>query len=259
MYSRFQLSYKKFNQQYYDLGLKLFNKQKLNTHSLLDHYLSKDGIINGSDLQADWFPQVDADIFLSHSHTDEKLAITLAGMLSTLDLNVFIDSTIWGYSGNLLQEIDDEYCLNDDSRTYNYKKRNKSTSHVHMMLATALNMLIDKTECLMFLNTPNSISSRGIHEETNSPWLYAELATSKLVRRQELGLYRKEISKSVRLQAKLFSESFEFRYKVNLNHLIRLSEVDLLKWQLEFFTTMPRPDNALDILYGQIDEKKLNS
>ncbi|XHR95574.1 hypothetical protein ACFJIV_02380 [Mucilaginibacter sp. UC70_90] len=259
MYSRFQLAYKKFDQGYYDSGLKLFNQQKSKTHALLDQYLSKNGVIKGSELQADWFPQVDADIFLSHSHADQKFAISLAGMLSKLNLNVFIDSTIWGYADELLQEIDDEYCVNDDGRTYNYKKRNKSTSHVHMMLATAINMMIDKTECLMFLNTPNSISSDGIGSETNSPWLYAELATSKLVRREELGRYRKEISKSVRSQTKLYSESFEIHYRVDLNHLIPLSEVDLLKWQLDYLTEFPSPSNALDVLYEQIEEKMLNS
>lgn len=259
MYSRFQLTHKKFNQEYYEQGLKLYNEQEGRTRTLLEKYLSKDGVIKGSELQAGWFPQVDADIFLSHSHADQKLAISLAGMLSNLDLKVFIDSTIWGYSDTLLQSLDDKYCLNDDKRTYNYKKRNRSTSHVHMMLATALNMMIDKTECLMFLNTPNSIRSDSLDKETNSPWLYAELSTSRVIRRQELRAYRKPISKGVSTQTKLFSESFEVRYKVDLDHLLPLNEVDLLKWQLAYLSSFPGPENALDLLYDQIDEEMLNS
>lgn len=255
MYSRFQLNYKALNPDHYKLGLELFTQQKLNTQKTLDKYLSIDGTIDGSDLQDNWFPQVKADIFLSHSHADQDLAISLAGMLSKLNLNVFIDSTIWGYSDELLQEIDNEYCLNNDGKTYNYKTRNKSTSHVHMMLATALNMMIDKTECLMFLNTPNSISSDGFKNETHSPWLYAELAASKFIRRQELNDYRDTLSKGIESETKLFSESFEMRFRVDLSDLIELDQNDLLMWQIDYFTSFPTPDNALDLLYKAIEDK----
>lgn len=42
-------------------------------------------------------------------------------------------------------------------KTYDYNLRNYTTSHVHMMLATALTEMIDNTECIMFYNTPNSV------------------------------------------------------------------------------------------------------
>lgn len=53
-------------------------------------------------MQSYWFPKINADIFLSHSHKDEKLIIAFAGWLKdTFNLDVFIDSCIWGYSNDL--------------------------------------------------------------------------------------------------------------------------------------------------------------
>jgi hypothetical protein len=37
--------------------------------------------------------------------------------------------------------------------------------------------MIDNTECLVFLNTPNSITSQGVVKRTHSPWLFMELLT----------------------------------------------------------------------------------
>ena len=64
------------------------------------------------------------------------------------------------------------------------------TSHVHMMLDTALTEMIDNTECIMFYNTPNSVlladDLQKIKNEkkkvTLSPWIYHELAMTSLVR-----------------------------------------------------------------------------
>src|SRR5690606_35011062 len=161
-----------------------------------------------------WFPQIDADIFISHSHSDEKMAILLAGWLKeTLGVYVFIDSCIWGYSNDLLRQIDNKHCLNPSGETYSYEKRNNSTSHVHMMLSTALNMMIDKTECLFFLNTPNSISTKEVISQTESPWIYSEISMSELVRRKKLSEYRPAVT---RMFAKggAINESLKVKYDV---------------------------------------------
>ena len=63
-----------------------------------------------------------------------------------------------GYCDDLLRQIDNEHCKKEDGKTYDYNLRNYTTSHVHMMLSTALTEMIDKTECIMFYNTPNSVS-----------------------------------------------------------------------------------------------------
>lgn len=47
-------------------------------------------------MQVSWFPQIKADVFISHSHSDEKLAIIFAGWLyNAFGLTAFIDSCVW--------------------------------------------------------------------------------------------------------------------------------------------------------------------
>lgn len=73
-------------------------------------------------------------------------------------LTAFVDSCVWGYCDDLLKQIDNEYCKKKDGKTYDYELRNYTTSHVHMMLSTALIEMIDNTECIMFYNTPSSVT-----------------------------------------------------------------------------------------------------
>ena len=135
----------------------------------LREFVNEDGSLDGNKIQNAWFPQVEADVFISHSHADEELAISLAGLLAHgFKLKPFIDSTVWGYVLNLLERIDKKYCVipkdanqpQDAPPVFDYNKRNGSTSHVHAMLSTALGTMMDRTECVLFLNTKNSIISR---------------------------------------------------------------------------------------------------
>jgi len=149
----------------------------------LNRFILNNGKIDGTKMQSNWFPTIKADIFLSHSHKDLDLAITLAGWIkSRFGLNTFIDSSVWGHSNDLLKQIDNDYCKTGDN-LYSYDSRNFSTSHVHMMLASALTMMIDKTEVLFFLNTPLSLSADDIICKTMSPWIYFELTTSRFIRK----------------------------------------------------------------------------
>ena len=67
-------------------------------------------ILNGNKIQIDWFPQISADIFISHSHDDEDLANAFAGWLyDEFKLTSFIDSNAWGYVDELLTLFNKEY------------------------------------------------------------------------------------------------------------------------------------------------------
>lgn len=83
-------------------------KIKKDIQNSLREFIGLDGIIDGTKLQENWFPTKQKfDVFLSHSHNDEKLAICLAGFLKEkLDLDTFIDSCLWRYSNDLLKELD---------------------------------------------------------------------------------------------------------------------------------------------------------
>lgn len=242
---------------FYKIGSNCISKQKASIIERLSSFVGENGSLDGSKMQENWFPQVKADVFISHSHKDEKLAIAFAGWLKyTFGLTAFIDSCVWGYSNNLLKQIDDAYCFN--GKHYSYKKRNYSTSHVHMMLSVALTQMIDNTECLFFLNTPNSLTPDPDRNQTESPWIYFEISTSRLIRKKELEECR---VMALTEDQRTFSKGVELKvqYDLSTNHLVDINYSDLSKWEkmwnnVALHDDFPQHSNdlsvhALDILY----------
>ena len=169
-------------------GKEMFAGSKESLDSKIQEYvLPKDnGLVNLSKIQADWFPSVyEYDIFISHSHNDKNLAKALAYYLyHEYEISSFVDSLIWGNVFKLQQIIDDEYCSEKDEKgsiiSYSYEKRNFTTSHLHLMLNTALMQSMQAAKCFFFINTPDSINFKNIKGEwTYSPWIYSELSMSK--------------------------------------------------------------------------------
>lgn len=133
-----------------------------------------------------WFPQYNADIFLSHSHGDYNLAKKLAAQFESFGLKVFIDSEVWGYANELLRKVDNECCVKsvnlDGSNIYSYEKRNQTTAQINIMLAHALIRMIDITECFVFLETAKSATKADKSNiETMSPWLFHELNVVRVI------------------------------------------------------------------------------
>lgn len=137
---------------------------------------------------------------------------------------------VWGYSDDLLRQIDNEYCVsktNPDGsiNSYNYQKRNQSTAHVHMMLNGALMKMMDSTECLIFLDTPNSLKAKNVSNgTTNSGWIYSELLMSKLLRR--LDPIRK--SMNFALNESVRHDGLSVEYDADITHLIIISLNDII-------------------------------
>lgn len=216
----------------------------------LETFLNPNGSLDGSAMQVDWFPLITSDVFISHSHRDEERALMLAGWLSiNFDLRPFIDSCVWGNSNDLLRMIDDEYCWNQNTETFSYEKRNGSTSHVHMMLATALAKMIDKTECAMILRTSNSITSEEATEKTASPWLFWEIATMSVIRRRSpsRGLVKKaqEILGETRKDLKI-------EYLLDLMSMNQIDNDILNKWIRACDADSLRGSKTLDVLYALV-------
>jgi len=223
-----------FAEAHYDRGKSLFINSKAEVRKTIDSFLDGEGILIAEKMKADWFPQIKADIFISHSHSDERLAISLGAWLEiTFGIKSFIDSCVWGYASDLLKLIDDKYCKNPGEQTYSYEKRNLSTSHVHMMLTTALSKMIDRSECIIFLNTPNSIRpNEVVKTETQSPWIYSEIAITSLVRRRERDEHRKRTKAAVILE---YLEKYDLavKYDLNLSHLTDIDTNSLETWKYE--------------------------
>ncbi len=245
--------------KFYSAGMGLYKSMKEQVVLKLKNYVIYDGIIDGEKIQEDWFPEINAHVFISHSHQDEKLAISLAGWLKeTFALTAFVDSCIWGNSNDLLKLLDDKYCYQPESKTYNYSQRNHSTAHVHMLLMTALNKMIDKTECLLFLNTENSVSLEGIKEKTLSPWIYGEIETSRIIeKRTPKRLCRKiqYFEKGGKIVDANESRRIPIAHILQTEHLKDLYLNILNNWAGKSMMG----ESALDGLYELTSHKPLNS
>lgn len=257
MYKAFQLDFSTFDintlQKYFAEGNKLYSKHKTSVQKSFSQYLDPDGILNGSRIEEDWFPQKDFtfDLFLSHSHKDEEIMIAFAGFLNReLGLSSFIDSQLWGYCDELQTSVDKSCCHYDDVRkTWNYKDRNISTSYVHNMLMVALTKMMDSTECFFFAQTAAS-TLKSQATQTLSPWIYSELSISKMLRplpkrEEKVMLYESGG------QLRTFSLEAKMKFAPPMDHLIKVSWYDIMDWVgiVRRNRSMENDVHPLDALY----------
>lgn len=246
LYSKYNLTvsdyfYNKEINKHLASGTKIYKEHEGQARKKLKDFIYDNGHIDGSAMKSNWFQIENVDIFISHSHQDLNKVMAFAGWLyDEFKLTAFIDSCVWGYCDELLKQIDNEYCKKSDGKTYNYNLRNYTTSHVHMMLSTALTEMIDYTECIMFYNTPNSVCLESDLKEikkekpkvTLSPWIYHELAMTSLIKRSELKRTVILIEKAIEHRA--FSEQNEImiEHDINkyLNEMISIDSETLSLW-----------------------------
>lgn len=221
---------KNYSDKIDSLCLKTKLLQKVNSNIELT---DKNGIIDVTKLRNTWFPEYKDGVFISHSHKDEFLAKRVACWLKKeFDINAFIDSAVWGYANDLLKSIDDKYCvLTTDPKTYDYDKRNYSTSQVNLILSSSLHDMIDNCECIIFLNTGNSINvANTVKQKTNSPWIYDELQTTRIIRKKlPERLQKREIRKSSGVLDEVFPQ-FQHDVTEELGKLSKITNRSLFNW-----------------------------
>lgn len=265
MYKRFNLLMNNNDKQYsnsilpyYDDGLEyLSDLKEVVSHNLAldDLILDSNDNISGDQIRDKWFPQLDFNIFLSHSHQDEKIAIALAGWLKhNFGLDAFIDSSVWGYCDELLQRLDNAYCRSGDY-TYNYEKRNKTTSHVHIMLSSALTKMLDQTECVIFLNTDHSIPDYRVVSGTKvnntySPWIYHELLMSTTLEVKQPN--RLTHGETRGTQYYNYERAITYNTEPYLKKMQELKSDDLIKWEEQ---NHGFHEYSLDTLYELVGNK----
>ena len=228
--------------RYEELGREHLAGQKVEFERRIEDYVLN-GVADGTQIEKDWFPMIEADIFISHSHSDERLANGIAGWLNAeFGLKCFIDSCVWNYSDDLLEKINSEFSNKrkdpNGGYLYDHKKCNVASKHVNTMLSVALQKMIDKTEVTILLNTKNSISNYGdvYQDATYSPWIYSEIICTQIVRKKPLSEYRKNIWKSTFEHAEMRGDSkgYSAAYEVSLDHLSILNEEKLLQWVKQY-------------------------
>ncbi|MDY4465325.1 MAG: hypothetical protein SPE30_03430 [Candidatus Treponema excrementipullorum] len=206
-------------QEYKDIGEEICSEQKSEFQKNLKPFIKQD-VINGTALQNECFPIFKKKrIFISHSHNDIDAVTAFAGWLfECFGLEAFVDAWAWEYSDDLLKEIDRKYCYQPRKQTYDYKTRNLTTSHVHMMLSVALAEMMDNAECVIFFNTSESV----IKDKTTSPWIYYELLLATRLRRRKL------LTESFSQE----DSNFVTKYDVSrfLKELNKLTDAHLEEW-----------------------------
>jgi hypothetical protein len=110
--------------------------------------------------------------------------------------------------------------------------------------------MIDRTEALFFLNTPRSIATSNIISEnkTGSPWIYAELGITSIVKENIPERIKKK--KMLLEKSKYFSADgggvIPIEYDADLSHLTLLNGSDLQSWKQRQTTS----EFSLDTLYN---------
>lgn len=201
--------------------------------SKLEEYLAPSGKIDVESLQEEWFPTEKYDIFLSHSHGDIDEIEALAGYLTQeKGLKVFVDSIIWGYYHELLEDLNKKYNWNKGTKTYNHSGAKWCCSNVTMILNSALQEVIDKSEVLFFYNTPNSIThDYNNKDRTESPWIFSEIETSRIIRKN----IPQRMEAFCESAGRKFSDAYnmkkaKFSYWLNHNHLTKINKYQFNEW-----------------------------
>lgn len=184
------------------------------------------------------------NVFISHSHSDIEYANYISYLLHEKGINAFVDSQVWGNMNDLLQEIDNLYCK-IDRVTYNYNKRNISTSHIHMILFSALINMINTCECFFFLETQNSIKEIAETATTFSPWIMGELLVSSVIKPVCPRPQKHEIHAG--MESLTEDTMPQIKYPAKIQHLKKFSFDDFKKWCTN--TKFWKPEDALDDLY----------
>jgi hypothetical protein len=248
MYKAFNVQGMRFQTNKYKfIGEEIYNGVKGEIHKVIKTF-TRNGKLNAEVITANWFPEISADIFISHSHKDFDDVLSIAGWLhDKFGIISFIDSCVWGYSSELLKLIDNVYCYNHLTKLYDYNKRNLSTSHVYMMLSVALSKMIYNTEALFFYNTPNSITPNEViddSDKTLSPWIYSEIAMTNLVERRTPKEHRQLIKSMV--ESREDFSGLEVSYNIDISALSIIDLDFFNEWRKKGFSNKY---DALDYLY----------
>ena len=114
------------------------------------------------------------------------------------------------------------------------------------MLNSALNHMLDKTECLWFINTENSViplDKIGKPDQTISPWIYSEIVMANTLRKKIPERYGYE-KRSLEHASKL-NESVLITHQIEMENFREVDSSIFLDWK----RNKNSEEHALDTLY----------
>lgn len=214
-------------------------------------------VLDAESLSAEIFPEAQYDVFLSHSHADQRKAIDLAIALESRGLKVFVDSTVWGYFGDLVRMISTETRPSVGETKDQLIQR--INADVHMMLVGALHRMISRAETFIFVRSEKSVPlTYGISGKTLSPWLFSELQFSFQVQHATPKRIRDRIEGRVLDSVKGFNnlslESMQYlmAFKAFNDHLPPVCGDKLHEWFAQL-PTGTKGSAVLDSLYSKFN------
>jgi hypothetical protein len=258
MYSGYTFDFEELNKsalfndpEYFYLGSEVYQNDYDFIRKNLESDLLENLVLHQFVTEKNCFPKINADIFLAHSRADEKRAKIFTGFMKKhFNLHVFSDSCLRGYFHELIKSVDKKYCMKGPN-SFSYDKSKYSSSHVHMILAASLMTMIDSIECIMFMDTPQTISIQEVVETSNSPWIYSELLMSQTMHRRKKESHISRISfseKKTKNKSPKPKESVDIKYLLNA---LQLKDIHFADFQT---VLQKRSDDIypLDLFYETI-------
>lgn len=218
-------------QSYTDEELRNIPSSNTAFNNTLKKYVIEGDVLNAEKIQEDWFPEMDVDIFISHSHRNCPDLIEFANKMEKKGLSCFIDSITWGYADDLLNQLDKAVCWNRTSNTFDYSVRNNTTALVHILLNTSLLKMIDKCKYVFFFNTNVTVPRKDLLKSfTYSPWIFSEISMCNAILedRKRAAFHFKQFS--VEYSQRQLLQELKAALPLNFDNFIDVEYVNLNDW-----------------------------
>ncbi|WP_370553382.1 hypothetical protein [Edwardsiella tarda] len=232
---------------------------------LITECVKKDGtaakIYEHKDLLDNWFPKSGCHLFISHSHADKKIAISIANELYIkFGIKSFIDSEFWGFVDKAIYGINDKHSRiagRDD--VFEYNKCMRVASNFHLMLANALTDGIYYSDSCLFIKTDNSMplqgDDSGVNEGTLSPWIFTEINYTSTVAIAPHPKRPRHLLKAAVIvegtEGRTMDSALQIAYRPKTEHMTKVDEDKLI--QTIFSATGRSKENDLDI-FANLDK-----
>ena len=229
---------------HYDVEKKSYSEE-------LKKLIDSSTTISADEIKKLLLPEQSFDVFISHSHADLDLALGLKFILkSKFNLNAFVDELYWGNIDTLQDELNKRHLHKENGMNlYDHNQTMQVAAHANMILASALTGMIDKCECVFFLNTENSVQSandvlKGVN--TRSPWIYHEVYTTTVIQRHyDRGTNKRFAAVNESLKDSLMPT---IEYPLDISKMKPINDGIIREW-FHKKTSMPNA-HSLDVLYS---------
>ena len=238
----------------------LFKQKKKDYQAVIKKLIDNQPTVSGQDIMNEVFPEIQADIFVSHSHADVKLAKDLAYYLSTqCKCKVFIDEYAWGNADEILKYMNMSAKTKDGY--YSYEGCNRNAAAAYMILANAIAAMLHKCKLFIFVESEHSIRGNA-KNETASPWLFYELQLFNKIVENELAIAQRLGIRipawiNLRIQPQASLEGLDISYPVPKKFLLESNKRLIYDWSYSQYLKTPEGLYAYHTL--PVNKEKANA